>query len=255
MAGGTVDSADGTTISFEIHGKGVPLVIVPGALAPPELYRPLADLLAGGRQVVIIERRGYGTGDQGPRPCRIGYHVDDLVAVLSTLDEPATVFGHSFGGLVVLEAAGAEQIRNLAIHEPPYGFLGETLLPTLEKGREAVAGGRPEDAVAAMLTVTGSVPAGTDEMVGQISRHLAWRAEGLLSDLECVTSTTADPEQWAKIEKPVLLMCGGSSSTEDKSGVFALHDLLPHAKLAEIPGQTHFPEDMAPVAELLTQLG
>jgi pimeloyl-ACP methyl ester carboxylesterase len=65
---------------------------------------------------------------------------------------------------------------------------------------------------------------------------------------------TADPQQWAKIKKPVLLMCGGNSTT-DKSGVFALRDLLPHAKLAEIPGQTHFPEDMAPVAELLTQLG
>lgn len=249
----TAISTDGTRISYEVHGEGRPLVVVPGTIAPPALYHPLADALAGRRQVVVIERRGYG--EQGPRPCRFSYHVEDLLAVLSTLDEPATVFGHSFGGFVALQAAGAEQIRSLAVYEHYYGDPDGLLAGALEKAREAVEAGRPVDAVAATLVASGSVPAGEEGAVAQIAEMLSSRAEGVVSDLECLVDQATPLDEWAKITVPTLLMCGGASSSEDKAGPVTLAALLPHARFAELPGEGHFPQDMAPVAELLIQLG
>jgi pimeloyl-ACP methyl ester carboxylesterase len=248
----TVISANGTRISYEIHGEGRPLVVVPGTIAPPVLYHPLADALAGQRQVVIIERRGYG--EPGPKPCRFSYQVEDLLAVLSTLDEPATVFGHSFGGFVALEAAGAEQVRSLAVYEHYYGDPDGLLLSALEKAREAVAAGRPADAVATVLVASGAAPAGEEGAVAQIAEMLASRAAGVVSDLECIADQPAPLDEWAKITVPTLLMCGGDSSPEDKTGPVSLAEVLPHARFAELPGEGHFPQNMAPLAELLTQL-
>jgi pimeloyl-ACP methyl ester carboxylesterase len=227
----TVTSADGTRVVIEISGAGSPVVIVPGTIAPPVLYHLLAELLATKHQVVIVERRGYGDSDPGPRPCRIEYHAQDLAAVLSSLDEPATVFGHSFGGLVALEAMEL----------------------VADRVRELVAAGRPGDAVAATLIATGSVPPDAQEAIAQMATAFAPRAEGVLSDLECIAGDWQHWGNWGRITVPTLLLDGSESDPAEKEGMQKLLKALPsHARYAELPGQAHFPHDMTLLAPLLS---
>jgi pimeloyl-ACP methyl ester carboxylesterase len=250
----TVTSADGTRVVIEISGTGSPVVIVPGTIAPPVLYHPLAELLATKHQVVVVERRGYGDSDPGPRPCRIEYHAQDLAAVLSSLDEPATVFGHSFGALVALEAMElvADRVRELVLYEPPVGASDE-LMVALEKGRELVAAGRPGDAVAATLIATGSVPPDAQEAIAQMATAFAPRAEGVLSDLECIAADWQHWGKWGRITVPTLLLDGSESDPAEKEGMQTLLKALPsHARYAELPGQAHFPHDMTLLAPLLS---
>src|ERR1700736_1803866 len=69
--------------------------------------------------IVAYDRRGYaGSAEMGP-PVSFDEQVDDLMAVLGA--QPAVVFGHSFGGDVVLAAAEAhpEVIPAALVWEPP----------------------------------------------------------------------------------------------------------------------------------------
>ena len=97
-------SADGTTIAYHTLGQGPGLVIVGGVLWDGSDYLPLAGALADHYQVHVMERRAR----PGSGPLREHHGIDDecadLIAVAAATGA-ATVFGHSFGGLVALETA------------------------------------------------------------------------------------------------------------------------------------------------------
>lgn len=253
MAGGSVKSWDGTRVTFDVRGDGSPIVIVPGTMAPPELYVPLADRLAERHRVAVVERRGYGESEPGPRPHRISRHVEDLFAVIAALGEPAAVFGHSFGGLNVLEAADSDMVRSVTVYEPPYALLGGPLKPVAEQGRRLLAEGKPGEVIRSMLTATQTFPPGREDALDLMADLFSSRAEGVLADLDCVNALPPDLGKWARISIPTLLLCGAESTNLDKGGVRALRDVLPHARYAELPGEVHFPEDWGPVAELILE--
>jgi pimeloyl-ACP methyl ester carboxylesterase len=111
----TVHSADGTAINYRTTGAGAGLIIVPGALSDATDYAELADALAADFTVHTIERRGRGgSGPQGP-DYGIETECADLAAVRKATGS-RYVFGHSFGGLVALEAARRDaDIAKLAL--------------------------------------------------------------------------------------------------------------------------------------------
>jgi pimeloyl-ACP methyl ester carboxylesterase len=69
--------------------------------------------------VVRYDRRGYAASRTGEVHADFGAHVDDLFTVLA--DEPATVVGHSLGGVVALAAAQRrpDLVRSVAAFEAP----------------------------------------------------------------------------------------------------------------------------------------
>jgi pimeloyl-ACP methyl ester carboxylesterase len=77
------------------------VVLVHGAVERAAAFSAVIDRLAD-FDVVAFDRRGHGSRwDEGPGG--LHGHVDDLIGVLD--GRPATVVGHSIGGLVVLGAA------------------------------------------------------------------------------------------------------------------------------------------------------
>lgn len=121
----TVPSADGTPIAHEIVGDGPALVLVAGIFCTRETLRPLAEALADRFRVAVYDRRGRGaSGGQGPVPDdAVAREVEDLDAVIGALGGEASVYGHSSGAGVALQAAAAAglAIPRLVLHEPPYG--------------------------------------------------------------------------------------------------------------------------------------
>jgi pimeloyl-ACP methyl ester carboxylesterase len=113
----TVRSRDGTTISYRTVGHG-PAVIVPSAMSTAEDYAALADALGETFTVHTIERRGRGrSGPQGDH-YGIGKECEDVAAPRHQTGARYPV-GHSYGGLVALEAAhNNPALTKIAVYEP-----------------------------------------------------------------------------------------------------------------------------------------
>ncbi len=111
-------SADGTAIGYRTVGSGPGVVVVGGALRTAEDYLSLAATLAESCTVHVVDRRGRGaSGPQGPR-YSLRTEVDDLRAVL-TETGARWAFGHSYGGLVVLETARTTSaLERIVVYEP-----------------------------------------------------------------------------------------------------------------------------------------
>ncbi|MEV6101902.1 alpha/beta fold hydrolase [Nocardia sp. NPDC051981] len=250
----SVVSADGTRIVFQTQGAGPALVIVPGALVTLDTYLELAGLLAPDYRVVVIERREYGSSGNGPRPAEFAAQAADLAAVLAAVGEPAFVFGHSAGGLVTLEAMqrNASMVRRLALYEPPVALAGPPLTPTLEKIRLHMQSGRPEDAIIEFFTaITDPVP--PRAALQPLADALAFRAPGLVADLECLTAMDPDIASWSAIELPTLLLAGEITDPYGRASVDLLQGALPDARTVTLPGQRHHPDDVPTVAGALRE--
>ena len=133
---------NGLQLYYEIHGRGRPLVLLPGGLLTIGLnFGPMLEPLAASRQVIAVELQGHGhTADTG-RPMTIEALAGDVVALLDHLGiAEADLFGFSLGGLVACAVAlgaparaGKLIVASADAHRPPgreSAPLGEDRLPT-----------------------------------------------------------------------------------------------------------------------------
>lgn len=154
-----VTSKDGTIISYIRRGSGPPLILVHGTTADHTRWLPIIPHFEKQFTVYAIDRRGRGgSGDSGD------YHLmkeaEDIAAVIESIDEPAALLGHSYGGLVLLEAALlTNNISRLIIYEAPIPT-GITLYPpgTPEKMQALIDSGKNEAALEVMLKEVVNMP-------------------------------------------------------------------------------------------------
>lgn len=115
----------GAQLYYETRGSGPLMVMVPGGTGVADGFRMVTEHLAAHYTVVIYDRRGFsrsqldGTQDYDRR---LETDADDVRRLIEHLsDEPATVFGASSGGVVVLEVLTCHPsvVRALVPFEPP----------------------------------------------------------------------------------------------------------------------------------------
>ena len=107
------------------------VVLLHATLSTGRQLAPLARALAapGDLRVVAPDRRGSGERRlDPPRAVDVAEHLADLAALLDAEGAGrAVLVGHSFGGVVALEAAARlpERVAAVVAYEPPYGPLAE----------------------------------------------------------------------------------------------------------------------------------
>ena len=70
--------------------------------------------------LIAIDRRGCGTSGDAPGPYSIEREFEDVAAVVNSVGERVSLFGHSYGALVALGAAPlARNLAKLVLYEPP----------------------------------------------------------------------------------------------------------------------------------------
>ena len=114
----------GARLYYETHGSGPLLLMVPGAAGQADPFKRVTALLAAHYTVVIYDRRGFsrsqldGPQDDAHRLATDAADVRRLIEHVS--DQPATVFGTSSGGIVVLEVLTRHPsvVRTLVLFEP-----------------------------------------------------------------------------------------------------------------------------------------
>lgn len=94
----TITSSDGTLIAYERIGAGPPLVLVPAAgAANPTAWAAVIAELKEHFTLYAVDRRGHGKSGDG-HIYAIKREFEDIAAVIDAIEEPANLFGHSFGG-------------------------------------------------------------------------------------------------------------------------------------------------------------
>src|SRR5947208_3199986 len=115
---GIARSRDGTAVAYETLGAGEGLLVVGGAWRSGRDYLPFARALAPDFEVHVIDRRGRGRSGLQGRDYTIEREFEDVFAVQARTGA-AIVFGHSYGGLIALEAARRSTVfSDVVVYEP-----------------------------------------------------------------------------------------------------------------------------------------
>ena len=97
---------DGVDLWYEVRGDGPPLLLVAGLAADGSYWLPAVDALAQRHTVVLVDNRGCGRTTPLGAPASVGAMADDCMALVRHLDlAPATLVGHSMGGMIAQACA------------------------------------------------------------------------------------------------------------------------------------------------------
>ena len=205
----TVNSADGTQIAYDRAGDGPPVILVGGAFNDRSTVAGLAAVLAPDLTAVSHDRRGRGDSGDNDATYAVEREVEDLAAVIGQVGGSASVFGHSSGAVLALEAAErGVPIDRLAVYEPPYIPDGGRPRPPAgltDQVEALIAEDRRDDAVTLFMTEAVGVPA---EMVEGMRASEMWGwfvglAHTLPYDLTlCGPGNALPADRLAKIKVP-----------------------------------------------------
>ncbi len=246
-------TASGKLRRGELRDRLTPLVVVLHAtLSTGRQLAPLVrELAAGGDlRVVAPDRRGSGEHRlEPPRAVSMDEHVVDLEGLLDAEGVGrAVVLGHSFGGVVALEAAARlpERIAGVVAYEPPYGPLADArtqrafALVARATADAAARAGAPAAARAFMRGVGGR---GAWETLPERSRtFLEEEGGGAVAD---AGMAGLDPSALAGIACPVTILTGSASDPFYAPIADALAARIPGARRAVLAGLRH----TAPITE------
>ncbi|MBJ6640497.1 alpha/beta hydrolase [Streptomyces sp. DHE7-1] len=252
-------SRDGTSLAYQVIGRGPAVILVSGAMSTGGTVAPLAHRLADHCTAVVYDRRGRGeSGDTAPYA--VEREVEDLAALIDAVGGSAGLFGVSSGGALVLEAAASGlPVPQAAVYEVPFAdFLdgGAGKRAYTERLRAALSDGRRGDAVELFLRLTGL----GEETIRSARESPMWAgmesvAPSLAYDDAVLGDGLLPRERLAAVSAPVLSVAGGASPGWMREAAEAVAGAVPRGTHLTLEGQTHAvePEVLAPVlAEFFT---
>lgn len=248
----TVTSNDGTRIAYQTVGEGPPVVLVGGAMNVRQSAEPMAEALAPHLTAVTYDRRGRGESSD-TEPYAVEREVEDIAALVEAVGGSASVYGHSSGAILALEAAAAGvPLTRVAAFEPPYRpGITETWRRQQATLRELSSSGRRGEAVEFfMRDVIGMPP----EAVAGARQAPFWPGlEAIAPTLVYDSAVTADgvppADRLGRIEVPVLLLGSNASWPWMQDAVRAAAACLAESQVRMLDGGVHDvpPEMLAPV--------
>jgi len=236
----TVTSADGTSIAFERHGEGPPLLLVHGGSAP-QFWQPLVPRFADDFTVILPHRRGVGkSGDSETYSLDRG--VEDVRAVIDAVDGTPTLFGHSFGGLLAVETARTAPVEKLIAYEPAV-LVGEyrRQADLASQMQARIDDGERRQAMKFYIREVmhgGDV----DDLDGWLAEWPPW--PDILALTENVARINRAVEQYrlpesVDIDAPALLLTGTEGPPHLRDGIRAVDEALSDSQLVELEGVGH----------------
>ncbi|MDH4459652.1 MAG: alpha/beta hydrolase [Nevskia sp.] len=247
-------STDGTRIGWEQKGSGPMLVMVHGATADRSRWAAVERQLAEHYTLLMMDRRGRGLSRaESQAQYRIAAEADDVRAVVAAAAQqqgsPVLLFGHSYGGLCVLDAAlDNRDVAKLLVYEPAFATPGLDVI-----GPEALAElalligeGAHQQALEFFFVRVIGVP---EAMVAMMKTLPSWQQR-----LEAVPTLIREgsaanvwrPDRVAALTMPLRILVGEVSPPWLRAAALAAHAAAPASSLVELPGQAHGAMDSAP---------
>jgi pimeloyl-ACP methyl ester carboxylesterase len=250
-----VVSADGTAINYLTTGRGLPVIVVPGVLSTANDYLSFADALGQTHTVHTIERRGRGlSGPQGD-DYSMTKECEDIVAVRSATNA-AYIFGHSYGGLIALEAARtSSDFLKLAVYEPGVSVDGSIALGWMGAYKKSLAQAKPLDAFATFSVAAGperarQAPIWLMKLLLPLFIDAAHRRQMFellpanLLEHQVIGQLDNCYRRYERMGADVLVMRGGRSGLDwVAQATRALTAVLPSGAVQQFPRLDHFGPD------------
>jgi pimeloyl-ACP methyl ester carboxylesterase len=224
--------------------RGIPIVLLHATLSASVQLAGLARILAVRGPVFALDRRGSGeSAMQAPRPLDVAVHVADVAALLEAEKIAAAILvGHSFGGVVALEAAARLPGRACAVvaWEPPYGPLanaetraGFATVATATERAHAAGGA----AAAAATFLDGVAGDGAWRALPDRARaFLTAQGDGAYAD---AALAGLDPGGLPRIVVPVTILTGTASEPFYAPIARAVVERVTGARLVTLDGLRH----------------
>jgi len=235
---------NGISMYYEAHGEGDPLVLLHGGLGSVEMFASLRPALAEGRRLIAVDLQSHGRTPDADRPLRPEQLAGDVAALIGQLGAgPADVLGYSLGADTALRLAIQHPalVRRLVLISTPCrrdGYFPEVL--------EAFDAMGPELAEPMRQAPPGVLYARIAPDPEDWDALIAKTADSLKVDYDW-------SEEVAALELPVMLVFADADAVRP-AHVAEFYGLLggglrdagwdmshrPAARLAVIPGATHY---------------
>lgn len=223
-AKGEYATVNGLNMYYEIHGTGLPLVLLHGSFVWGTNYPTLAQ----GRRVIIVDMQGHGRTADINRPFTFEQMADDTAALLKHLKiEQADFFGYGMGGTIGLGLAVRHPglVRRLAICSAVYRPVGESY---------------PQDILDAFKEMTPEkfAPKELKEPYDKMSPAPNWR--GLVAKIvQMENDFKGFSQEQMKALKAEVFIAAGDRYDVSLEHVVEMHKLIPNSQLAIFPNSDH----------------
>lgn len=245
-------AVNGLHLYYESFGEGDPIILLHGGFGVVAMFGKLIPVLAGSRQVIVVEMQGHGHTADVDRPFSYEQFADDTAALIAHLGfQQADVLGYSLGGGMALQTAirHPNYVRKLIVVSAPCrrtGWYPDVLAgmarTTADNALEMAGGSPMHQAYVAVAPHPENFPALAQKTNDLLKKDYDWSAEV------------------AALPMPVQIIIGDADSISPAyaAGMYhllggGLADTLtrPRSKseLAILPGTTHY--DIVERVELL----
>ena len=242
--------AGGVELAVEETGSGPTVVFVHGTATDRRVWRETLAELGDGVRAIVYDRRAYGESG-APEPyggTTVGEQADDLAELIRAVGAaPALLVGHELGALAALDLMLREPAlaRGAVLIEPSMLWLsprGPDAISGLREVVEKAAYGSGADAAVAAFLEAVDGPRAVERLGPE---RAAVPPRAFAADLAAAASWPAGRRELARIDLPVTVVSGSSSSPVRRESAAALARLLPDAELVEV-GAGHLAHVEAP---------
>jgi N-formylmaleamate deformylase len=237
---GYFQSGDVRLHYLEYGTEGRPIVVVPGITSPAITWGFIAERLADGHRVLVLDVRGRGLSDKPQTGFTLPDYAADIAAMAGALglDRPS-VIGHSMGARIA--AAFGVLHRDvsgpLVIVDPPLTGPGRPEYPTsleafMEQLAKARAGATADD-------MRPFFPTWDDEQLRLRAEWLPTCDETAVRETWLNFHTEDIFEYLRALQPPALFMYGGESPAVSAEGAAEVREANPELEVACIPRAGH----------------
>lgn len=241
----TVESRDGTTLVYDIYGSGPALIYITGASCFRSFFPIVQDAKAFAKQFTVYNYDRRGRGDSTDiQPYAIDREVEDIEALIDAAGGKASLYGHSSGAVLALEAALrlGEKVNKVVMYDPPYvhdevervqyGYLSQQVHELLQDGKNSEA----------MRTFLKGI--GMPKLFVYLMRLMpGWKtmtrlAPTLAYDI-ALTRALPPLDRASHVTVPVQVVVGERSPARIQVVASQLAEAIPGGTLIRLPGQDH----------------
>jgi len=245
------ETRDGQTCHYFEAGSGAPVVFLHGSASAAAAWAAVTQHLLRDHRTLAPDFRGYGQSGVWPRGEALhpDADLDTVEAMLDLAGEPVHLVGHSYGGVVALQAAirCPAKIASLALIEPVAFQLlrndqDRALWAEIEmlarRHIDFVGQGRDEDAAAAFVSYWMG-PRVWRDLAATMRTFVVAAMPRVAAEWRLMFETPNAQAGIAEISLPTLLLLG-SHTTEAARRVMAhAREALPHAQTVQLDGAGH----------------
>jgi pimeloyl-ACP methyl ester carboxylesterase len=224
---------NGLRMYYEVHGTGKPLVVLHGGVLTIELsFGGVLPGLAANRQVIAMELQGHGHTADIDRDMDLSYLASDVAGVLDHLGiAKADVLGFSLGGGTALQLTldhpgKVDRLIAASVSYSMDGFLPEIMDPSQFGTSTRLPTAEDFQQMRDAYTRVAPHPEHFDAFLAKTSQAAAANMKGWTA------------EELGRIAAPTMLVFGDHDFFKLEHAV-SMHELIPGAQLAILPGTTH----------------